>query len=94
MHGRGCMDQVFAVRQVCDKYLANRKVVLWAFMATSCMATLTAAMSVNYCLPGLSCNGIFNGCMNRNIEQPISCANYNLVIFASVKCVLPQLSDH
>ena len=22
-HGRGCMDQVFAVRQVCEKYLAN-----------------------------------------------------------------------
>ena len=21
--GRGCMDQVFAVRQVCEKYLAN-----------------------------------------------------------------------
>ena len=23
--GRGCMDQVFAVRQVCEKYLANGK---------------------------------------------------------------------
>ena len=23
--GRGCMDQVFAVRQVCEKYLANWK---------------------------------------------------------------------
>ena len=30
--GRGCMDQVFAVRQVCEKYLANGKDVLWAFM--------------------------------------------------------------
>ena len=30
--GRGCMDQVFAVRQVCEKYLANGKVVFWAFM--------------------------------------------------------------
>ena len=30
--GRGCMDQVFAVRQVCDKYLANEKDVFWAFM--------------------------------------------------------------
>ena len=30
--GRGCMDQVFAVRQVCEKYLANRKDVFWAFM--------------------------------------------------------------
>ena len=26
------MDQVFAVRQVCKKYLANRKDVLWSFM--------------------------------------------------------------
>ena len=26
---RGCMDQVFAVRQVCEKYLANGKDVLW-----------------------------------------------------------------
>ena len=23
--GRGCMDQVFAVKQVCEKYLANGK---------------------------------------------------------------------
>ena len=23
--GRGCMDQVFAVRQVCEKYLENGK---------------------------------------------------------------------
>ena len=30
--GRGCMDQVFAVRQVCEKYLTNEKDVLWAFM--------------------------------------------------------------
>ena len=32
--GRGCMDQVFAVRQVqvCEKYLANGKDVFWAFM--------------------------------------------------------------
>ena len=29
---RGCMDRVFAVRQVCVKYLANGKVVFWAFM--------------------------------------------------------------
>ena len=28
--GRGCMDQVFAVRQVCEKYLANGKDVFWA----------------------------------------------------------------
>ena len=26
------MDQVFAVRQVCEKYLANRKNVFWVFM--------------------------------------------------------------
>ena len=31
-HVRGCMDQVFAVRQVCEKYLANGKVVIWPFM--------------------------------------------------------------
>ena len=30
--GRGCMDQVFAVRQVCVKYLTNGKDVFWAFM--------------------------------------------------------------
>ena len=30
--GRGCMDQVFAVRQVCEKYLTNGKDVIWAFM--------------------------------------------------------------
>ena len=28
-HGRGCMDQVFAVRQVSEKYLANGKDVFW-----------------------------------------------------------------
>ena len=27
-------------------------------------------------------------CMNRKIEQPICCANYDIVIFSSVKCVL------
>ena len=31
-HGRGCMDQVFAVRQVCEMYLANGKTVFIAFM--------------------------------------------------------------
>jgi len=30
--GRGCVDQVFAVRQVCEKYLAKGKDVFWAFM--------------------------------------------------------------
>ena len=29
---RVCMHQVFAVRQVCEKYLANWKDVYWAFM--------------------------------------------------------------
>ena len=29
---RGCMDQVFAVRQICEKYLANEKDVCWALM--------------------------------------------------------------
>ena len=30
--GRGCMDQVLAVRQVCEKYLANGKDVFWVFL--------------------------------------------------------------
>ena len=30
--GRGCMDEVFAIRQVCEKYLANGKDVFWTFM--------------------------------------------------------------
>ena len=30
--GRGCMDQVFTVRQVCEKYLANGKDLFYAFM--------------------------------------------------------------
>ena len=30
--GRGCMDQVFAVRQVCEKNLANGKDIFLAFM--------------------------------------------------------------
>ena len=30
--GSGCMDQVFAVRQVCEKYLTNVKEVFFAFM--------------------------------------------------------------
>ena len=28
---RGCMDQVFAVGQVCEKSLANGKDIFWAF---------------------------------------------------------------
>ena len=28
----GCMDQVFAVRHVCEKYLTNGKDVFWAFV--------------------------------------------------------------
>ena len=27
--GSGCMDQVFAVRQVCNEYLTNWKDVFW-----------------------------------------------------------------
>ncbi len=30
--GRGCVDQIFAVRQVWEKYLAKGKDVFWAFM--------------------------------------------------------------
>ena len=29
---RGCMDQEFSVRYVCEKYLANGKDVFWAFI--------------------------------------------------------------
>ena len=31
-HGKVCMDQVFAVRKVCEKYLANGKDIFWAFL--------------------------------------------------------------
>ena len=30
--GRGCVDQVFVVRQGCEKYLAREKESFWAFM--------------------------------------------------------------
>ncbi len=30
--GRGCVDQISAVRQVCEKYLAKGKDVFWASM--------------------------------------------------------------
>ena len=30
--GRGCVDQIFAVRQVCEKFLEKGKEVYWAFM--------------------------------------------------------------
>ena len=30
--GRGCVDQIFAVRQLCDKYLGVNKEVYMAFM--------------------------------------------------------------
>ncbi len=29
IRGRECMDQIFAVRQVCEKYLAKDKEVFW-----------------------------------------------------------------
>ena len=29
--GRGCMDQVFTVKQVCEKYLANGKCILGVY---------------------------------------------------------------
>ena len=32
IQGRGCTEEVFAVRQVCEKYLENEKDVFWAFM--------------------------------------------------------------
>ena len=30
--GRGCMDQIFAVRQICEQYLSIGKYIFWAFM--------------------------------------------------------------
>ncbi len=30
--GRGCVDQIFAVRQVCEKYLGKGKEVFCSFM--------------------------------------------------------------
>ena len=30
--GRGCMDQAFAVRQVCEKYRANWKDIFWGLL--------------------------------------------------------------
>ncbi len=30
--GRGCVDQIFAVRQMCEIYLGKGKDVFWAFM--------------------------------------------------------------
>ena len=30
--GGGCMDQVFAVRQVCENYLENTKDVFYSFL--------------------------------------------------------------
>ena len=35
MQGRGCMDQVFSVKQVCEKYLANLKDISWVNLALS-----------------------------------------------------------
>ena len=32
LSGRGCVDQIFAVRQICEKYMAKGKEVFWAFM--------------------------------------------------------------
>ena len=32
VEGCGCMEEVFTVRQVCEKYLANGKYVYWTFM--------------------------------------------------------------
>ena len=41
--GRESMDQVFAVRQVCEKYLANLQDVFWQFM------DLEKACVTNHC---------------------------------------------
>ena len=38
------MDQVFAVRQVCEKYLANTKDVFWTFMDLEKAITLSIDM--------------------------------------------------
>ena len=30
--GRGCVDQLFAIRRFCEKFLAKEKDLFWAFM--------------------------------------------------------------
>ena len=47
--GRGCMDQVFAVRQVCEKYLANGKDVFWAFVGLEKVMILSIDMVCGRC---------------------------------------------
>ena len=47
--GRGCMDQVFAVRQVCEEYLANGKDVFWAFMNLEIPMILSIYMACGRC---------------------------------------------
>ena len=47
--GRGCMDQVFAVRQVCEKYLANGKDVFWAFVNWKRHVTRSIGMVCDRC---------------------------------------------
>ena len=46
---RECMDQVFAVRQVCEKYLANGKDVFWAFMDLEKAMILSSDMVCGRC---------------------------------------------
>ena len=43
------MAQVFAVRQVCEKYLANGKDVFWAFMDLEKAIILSIVMVCGRC---------------------------------------------
>ena len=47
--GRGCMDQVFAVRQVCETYLANGKDVFCALMDLERHMTRSIGMVCGRC---------------------------------------------
>lgn len=38
--GKGSMDSIIAVKQVCEKYLAKSKDVFWAFMDSEKYVTL------------------------------------------------------
>ena len=49
MQGRGCMDQVFVVRQVCEKYLVNGKDVFWAYHPQLAKAVIKVVQECQLC---------------------------------------------
>ena len=61
--GRGCMNQVFAVRQVCEKYLANWKDEFWAFMDLEKPMILSIDMVCGRCL---ECMELEENCMRSH----------------------------